>query len=193
LYTVVSEKRNDLLELASSISQKILLYPHMNGVFSVHLANMGLQTIAVECGKMECQTSLFGALQAIERLFTYYSRKLTNTSVRIQTHVLYQNPYIVKIKPSLTFSTDGSPEQVMIRTDIEQLNFQQVPKNALIAKTNLKGLPFSVHYGKKNHADEWLNIKNGEVRLKRAATILMATSDHSNIRKDVLLYLADKS
>ena len=97
---------------------------------------------------------------------------------------------IVKTPPGASFSFDGSPADFQFRSDIDRLNFSDLPAGESFGTLGPAGARLELAPGDGGRApDEYFDYSGGEIRLRQGATPAMLTQDPNAIRLDCLCYL----
>jgi succinylglutamate desuccinylase len=188
VYTVITQLREDILELANYLCDKHFYIDLEFGAFIEYTAKK-IPSITVECGKRLTPEADKAGNEIIQKTYSYFTKKIKNEPVIVKKGKIYCDPITVKIRKETLFSTDGSRAPFMVRKDIETLNFTKIKAGTELGRVKNNEQPLQIEKKGKDITNEWIDVRDNLVMIKKEAVILMATSDAPNITKDCLLYL----
>ncbi|MCG8325920.1 MAG: peptidase M14, partial [Thiotrichales bacterium] len=107
---------------------------------------------------------------------------------------LYHTVAIVKIPREIDFGFDASGHDLVLDPDIEVLNFQTLPEGKVLGRVNNgDGRALEIRDEQGNEVfDQYFNIDDDQLRLRRDIVPAMITIDHEAIRKDCFFYIMER-
>lgn len=190
-YACVNKMDNAFYQLAILFSRTVIYFIRPKGVQSQAFAEI-CPAVTVECGKTEHRHGITHALELIESCLNI--SELPAHPVLKQDIDLFHTVAIVKVKPEVEFSFTDSDSEVCFRTDLEKLNFCELPSGTGLGEAkNPELVPF--HVINENGEDvyhKYFSIDNH--RLMTSCDIMpsMLTTESDIIRKDCLCYLMER-
>lgn len=190
-YACINRLENAFYQLAIIFSRTVIYFIRPQGVQSRAFSEI-CPAITVECGKTEHRHGITHALELIESCLNLSA--LPEHPVLKQDIDLFHTVAMVKVKPEINFSFTDSQADVCFRSDLEKLNFCELPAGTGIGDVNSTELiPFDVT--DENGEDvyqKFFRIDNH--RLVTSCDIMpsMLTVEGDIIRKDCLCYLMER-
>ena len=190
-YACVNRMDDAFFQLAILFSRTVIYFIRPQGVQSQSFAEL-CPAVTVECGKTEQRHGTVHALQFIESCLEL--SELPTRPVPKQDMDLFHTVAIVKVPPKVAFSFTDSNAEVCFRSDLEKLNFCELPAGTGIAELQHPGvIPFTVTDENGNEVYERFFTSDTH-RLVTRCDIMpsMLTTDSDVIRKDCLCYLMER-
>ncbi|MGD8560212.1 MAG: M14 family metallopeptidase [Gammaproteobacteria bacterium] len=190
-YACVNRFDQSFFQLATIFSRTVIYFIRPQGVQSQAFAEL-CPAVTVECGKTEQRHGTVHALQFIESCLEM--AELPNRPVARQDIDLFHTVAIVKVPAEVEFSFTDSHAPVCFRSDLEKLNFCELPAGTGIADLQDPHMqPFTVIDEQNNEVYERF-FASDKHRLVTRCDIMpsMLTIDSDIIRKDCLCYLMER-
>ena len=144
--------------------------------------------ITIECGQNGDSTGIESALRLIDR--TMHADALPTTAPRDSELRLYETVGRILVDPQRSFSFGEAETELILRTDLDEMNFRDLPAGTRFGSSTCTELPLAV-LDEQNRVltSQFFAAQNGAITLLQAATPAMLTRDHAVIRQDCLGYL----
>ena len=190
-YACVNKLENEFYQLAILFSRTVIYFIRPQGVQSQAFAEI-CPAVTVECGKTEHRHGITHALELIESCLNISS--LPTHPVLKQDIDLFHTVAIVKVKPEVEISFTDSDAEVCFRSDLEKLNFCELPAGTGIGEVKDPGLiPFEVvDENGENVYDKFFTVDNHRLMTNCDIMPSMLTTESDIIRKDCLCYLMER-
>jgi hypothetical protein len=120
--------------------------------------------------------------------------QLPEHDIRTEDLNLFHTVATVKIPQELSFGFGDTPADIRIVEDIEYFNFRELPAGTLLGYYNMDIQPH-LEIMDENDAmveRQFLNYKNGEIRLISEIMPSMLTLNEQVIRQDCLCYFLER-
>ena len=194
-YACVNRLDHRFFHLALLFSRTVVYFERPLGVQSAAFAEL-CPAITLECG----QSGAVGAAS--------HARGTVDACLNLSHHPehgvdphdidLIRTFAIVKVPGGATFSFDGSPAEFRFRSDIDRLNFSEIPAGLSIGR-RAPGTSTRLDVGGASDTGEapWaldgcFDYEGGEIRLARPVIPAMLTRDSDAVRLDCLCYLMQR-
>lgn len=190
-YACVNRLDQAFFQLATIFSRTVIYFIRPLGVQSQSFAEL-CPAVTVECGKTEQRQGTVHALQFIESCLEI--AELPDRPVPKQDMDLFHTVATVKVPPEVQFSFTDSTAPICFRSDLEKLNFCELPAGTGIADLqNPAMVPFTVTDEDGNEVYSRY-FTSDQHRLVTRCDIMpsMLTIDSEIIRKDCLCYLMER-
>ncbi len=193
-YGCINRLQPRFLQLARLFSRTVVYFIRPTGVQSMAFAEL-CPAVTVECGKPEHP---FGADHA--RDFVDTCLHLEDLAETVPNDVdLFHTVATVTLRPEVSagFAAPGEtgPWDITFPSDLDRLNFRELPAGSVIARV-LKDddrLPLVVSDEQgRDVSATYLQVVDGELRLRRPVMPSMFTLDLEIIRQDCLGYLMER-
>ncbi len=191
-YSCVTRPDAGSLYLASLFSRVAVLFDRPLGVQSAAMASL-CPAISVECGVVGAQSGVQHAAQLIEAAL--HLAEIPTRSLIPRDFELLQTTAIVKVPPYTSFSFDDEGADIRFRSDIDHLNFSELPAGTVLARTSdptstwLEVVSAATHETDADQFKHVFSYEHGEIRFSQAVIPAMLTRDSRAIRADCLCYL----
>ena len=190
-YACVNRMDNAFYQLAILFSRTVIYFIRPQGVQSQAFAEI-CPAVTIEAGKTEHRLGVTHATQYIESCLGLSD--LPDRPVLKQDMDLFHTVAIVKVPPSVEISFTDSNADVCFRSDLEKLNFCELPAGTGIADMRHPNkIPLTVVDENGNEVYERF-FKTDQHRLVTCCDIMpsMLTTESDIIRKDCLCYLMER-
>lgn len=190
-YACVNRLSETFLHLARLFSRTVVYFEKPLGVQSAALAPF-CPSITIECGQPGVPAGTAHAAELIEAVLAlshFPEHPVPDGDVDI-----LQTFAILKVPEAASFSSDGSEADLMLRSDLDHLNFSELQPGTCLGRlggTGCHRLAISPGSEKAMIGDlhGLLSYANGQIYLARPALPAMLTLDPSAVRLDCLGYL----
>ena len=190
-YACINRMDNAFYQLAILFSRTVIYFILPKGVQSQAFAEI-CPAVTVECGKTEHRLGVTHALEYIESCLGL--SELPERPVLKQDMDLFHTVATVKVPPEINFSFTNSTADICFRSDLENLNFCELPAGTGIADIRQpQGKPLTVSDEDGNEVYERF-FQIDQHRLVTTCDIMpsMLTVESDIIRKDCLCYLMER-
>jgi len=190
-YACINRMDNAFYQLAIIFSRTVIYFILPQGVQSQAFAEI-CPAVTVECGKTEHRLGVTHALEYIESCLGL--SELPERPVLKQDMDLFHTVATVKVPPEINFSFTDSMADICFRSDLENLNFCELPAGTGIADIRQpQGKPLTVSDEEGNEVYARFFQVN-QHRLVTTCDIMpsMLTIESDIIRKDCLCYLMER-
>lgn len=175
------------LVLASQFSDIAVYFTDPKGVQSSAFADF-CPSIVLECGQASDQSGEDHALAYLEKIL-----QMDNLSSQDSSSLkLYHT--IARVTVPKTISMGDDSKDICLNTELEDKNFQQIPQGTVFASINSAKEKLIIVNSESHEdiTDEYMEIKDGKFKFKKAITISMFTTNERAIRQDCVCYLMEE-
>lgn len=190
-YACVNKLDNRFLQLASLFGRLIVYFTRPKGVQSAAFAEI-CPAVTLECGRPGQQ---YGVEHAYDYLNTcLHLAEISDQSVAERNIDLYHTVAQVKPRQDVVFSFEQEDSELLLDKDLEKMNFTEIPPGTLFGTVNHNGqMPIIARDNEGNNVtEEFFEINNKELLMKRKAMPSMLTLNEKVIRQDCLCYLMER-
>jgi len=175
------------LQLAAMFSNIAVYFTTPKGVQSSAFSDF-CPAVVLECGQSGEQDGISHASNYLESVLALDSIP----SGHPKNFNIYHTVARIIIPKQLSFSTSEG-KHIQLRSSLEQQNFTQLTPGTEFARIQSDHIkPFIVsNESGENICDEFFEIIDKKVRLKRTVVLAMFTSNETAIRQDCLCYLME--
>lgn len=181
------------LHLAALFSRTLVYFLRPKGVQSIAMGSL-CPAVTLECGKVGDRQGVVHATDYLDACL--HLARLPEHPPAPQDLDLYHSVAQIRIPEGVAFRFDGEGSGPGIRfaPDLERLNFQELPAGTLIGQVEGNaGVGLEVRdEGGREVTGHYLEVKQGAIYLRVAATPSMLTRDARVIRQDCLCYLMER-
>lgn len=190
-YACVNSLEPAFLHLASLFSRTVVYFIRPTGVQSGAMARL-CPAVTLECGKPD---QAFGVAHVLE-----YLDACLHLSVHPEHPVaehdldLFHTVAIVKMPESVRFGFADEAADLSLSDDLEGLNFRELPRGTVLGRVR-QGLGTGLSVFDERGADvsdRFLEVEQGELRLRLPVMPSMITRDCRVIRQDCFCYLMER-
>jgi len=190
-YACINRLENAFYQLAILFSRTVIYFLLPQGVQSRAFSEI-CPAITIECGKTEHRHGISHAMELIESCLNI--SELPTHPVLKQDIDLFHTVARVNVKPEVDFSFADSGSEVCFRSDLEKLNFCELPAGTGIGEIKTpENTPLLVN--DENGEDvynKFFTIDNHRLVTKCDIMPSMLTVESDIIRKDCLCYLMER-
>lgn len=189
-YACVNKLGKKYLALAKEFSNMIIYFIRPDGVQSKAFSKF-CPAVTLEIGKPGDE---YGIQKTIRFIDTILNQDKLKVDRNIEEKInLYHTVGIIKIPDSVDFSFEGEKAGIKFIKGIESLNFEEVPKQTLIANvTDQHETPLMVRDEEGNDiVDRYFEIRQGGIYTRSMLIPAMLTTDKNIIRQDCFCYLME--
>ncbi|MCI0505290.1 MAG: M14 family metallopeptidase [Gammaproteobacteria bacterium] len=190
-YACVNRMDNAFYQLAILFSRTVIYFIRPEGVQSRAFAEI-CPAVTVECGKTEHRLGITHALEYIESCLGL--SELPDRPVLKQDMDLFHTVATVKVPPGVNFSFTESTADICFRSDLENLNFCELPAGTGIAgirRPDIKPLIVTDEDGNEVY-ERFFHINQHRLVTRCDIMPSMLTIESDIIRKDCLCYLMER-
>lgn len=189
-YGCINRIDDRFLQLAALFSPTVVYFQRPRGVQAMGFADL-CPAVTCECGKVGEESGINHAVEYMDaclNLSEIPDRPVAANDVR-----LFHTVAVVKVPPDVQFGFGSQAAPLCFADDIDHWNFRELPAGSVLARRRGNGAHLEVRdeYG-ADAADEYLEIADGEIRLRRRFMPAMLTRDARVIRQDCLCYLMER-
>lgn len=186
-YACVNRLAHPYFHLARLFSRTVVFFERPRGVQSAALARL-CPAVTVECGRNDDSSGVVHAEEFIDACL--HLSQIPTHPIPQHDIDLLRTRAIVRVPPEFTISFDGTEADVRFRHNIEELNFSEIDRGTILARTNPdKFVRLEVLPGRDSDAvDGLLDYPDGEIRMGETAIPSMLSSNVDAVRQDCLCY-----
>jgi len=187
-YGCVNRMSPQYLQLARLFSHTVVYFTSPKGVQSEALAGI-CPAVTLECGKV-------GEIDGIEHAcrFIETTMQLEHLPEHVPSDIdLFHTVARVTIKEATDFSFDGSGE-LSLNGQVELYNFREIEQGTEFASINTEQTEYFEVWNEheENVVDEYFEINNKKLILKKPMMPSMFTKNTEVIKQDCLCYLMER-
>ncbi len=190
-YACVNRLDHAFLHLASLFSRTVVYFIRPTGVQSGAMAKL-CPAVTLECGKPD---QAFGVTHVLEYLDAcLHLSAHPDHPVAEHDLDLFHTVAIVKMPESLSFGFADATADIDLSDDLEGLNFRELPRGTVLGRVR-QGLGTGLDVYDERGADvsdRFLEVEQGELRLRLPVMPSMITRDARVIRQDCFCYLMER-
>ncbi len=187
-YGCVNVLEPAFLHLASMFNRTIVWFTRPDEVLSMAFAAL-CPAVTVECGKPGQEHGVQHALQYLDACLNLAQHP--SRLVAAQDLNLFHTVAVVKIPEEISFGFNNAGGDLLLRDDLDQLNFQELPTGTSLGQVNSnRNVRLEAWTEKERDCGEhWFKVEDGELRTTRPVIPSMFTRDELIIRQDCFGYL----
>jgi len=190
-YGCVNRLDPPFLQLAMLFSRTVVYFKRPLGVQSAAMASL-CPAVTLECGKPGNHSGEAHAAAFVDAVL--HLAELPQRPVLAQDLDLFHTVGVVKVAPEVTFGFARGDVELRLEPDLDHMNFRELSAGTRFGfATDSRARPLQViaEDGARVE-DQFFEVSNGEVLLKRRATPAMLTTDAQIVRQDCLCYLMER-
>ena len=190
-YACINRLDAPFLHLAALFGRTVVYFTRPTGVQSLAMAQLG-PAVTLECGRPDQPFGMQHVLEYLEACLRLSSHP--GHPVATQDLDLFHTVATVKVPESVSFGFDTPGTDICFAGDLELLNFRELVRGSVLGrvKTGL-GVGLSVLDDQgANVSDRYLEVVEGELRLRLPVMPSMITRDCRVIRQDCFCYLMER-
>jgi succinylglutamate desuccinylase len=190
-YACVNRLDHSFLHLAALFSRTVVYFVRPTGVQSGAMAAL-CPAVTLECGKPDQTLGVSHVLEYLEACL--HLSVHPDHPVAEHDLDLFHTVAIVKMPESVSFGFGDSAVDISLSEDLERLNFRELPRGTLLGRVK-QGLGTGLSVVDEQGADvsdRFLEVEQGELRLRLPVMPSMITRDCRVIRQDCFCYLMER-
>ncbi|HLR46054.1 MAG TPA: M14 family metallopeptidase [Deinococcales bacterium] len=190
-YAAINRTEPAHLRLASLFSRTVLYFTQPRGVQSMAFGEF-CPAVTLECGP---PSRLDGADHALSYLSSIVNaEELDARGPSPEDIELFRMVATVNLPPARSFSFLPDGSDIVLRSDLDQLNFQELPPGTRLGHVNV---PVDPALMVRDHDDidssaAWFSVVKGDILTNRPMMPAMLTTDERVIRQDCLCHLMER-
>lgn len=190
-YACINRLEPPFLHLAALFSRILVFFLQPRGVQSMAMAGL-CPAVTLECGKVGQWLGVEHARRYLEACL--HLAEIPRHEPHHQDIAVYYSVAQLRIRPGVGFGFGGEGAQVNFVEDLDHLNFRELPAGTAIARLPGDRGPVLevVDAQGQEVGDDYLEVMDGELRLRTAMMPSMLTTDREIVRQDCLGYLMEK-
>jgi len=190
-YACINRMDNAFYQLANLFSRTVIYFIRPLGVQSQAFAEL-CPAVTIECGKTEHRHGITHATQFIESCINL--SEIPQRPMLKQDMDLFHTVATVKVPPEVQFSFTDSNAQICFRSDLEKLNFCELPAGTGIGDvSNSNSVPLTVTDESGDDVySKYFMLDNHRLVTQCEIMPSMLTIESDIIRKDCLCYLMER-
>lgn len=190
-YACVNVLQSDFLQLASLFGRTVVFFQTPKGTQSAAMARL-CPAVTLECGKPGEPHGVDHAAEFVDACL--HLTAIPDHPVAEADLHLFHTVAQVRIPASLTFTFDDEPADLKLMSDLERMNFREMPAGTVLGTFSSTATPrlIAVNDAGTNVEQDYFAYEDGALRLRRAVMPSMLTLDRAVIRQDCLCYLMER-
>jgi succinylglutamate desuccinylase len=190
-YACLNVLENEHLQLATLFGRTVVHFIRPTGTQSAAMAPI-CPAVTLECGKPGEPHGVDHAVEFLDACLHLSS--VPETPVADHDIDLFHTVAQVKIPQGLEFSFDSNPSDLNFVSNLERLNFQEMPQGTIFAHCpTQRPIKLEVTDEQGNDvADKYFACSHNHLKLRREVMPSMLTLDKQVIRQDCLCYLMER-
>ena len=189
-YGCVNVLDSAFLRLASMFSRTVVWFTCPDEVLSMAFSKL-CPAVTVECGKPGQENAVRHALRYLDACL--HLAEHSTRPVARQDLDIFHTLAIIKIPKSVNFSFNSSESDLLLRNDLDKLNFREMPIGTPLGQVNPNSNAYLEAWNEqgKDCGENWFQVEEGELRTTQSIIPSMLTCDEQIIRQDCLGYLME--
>lgn len=190
-YAAVNQVDPERLRLASLFSRTVIYFTKPDGVQSMAFGKF-CPAVTLECGPPSRLDGTDHAMAYLDNILNL--DRIAREPPSPEDLELYQMVATVKVRTDYSFSFVPDGSALVLRPDLDQLNFRELPPGTRLGNVNGLGtIPLvATCHGGRNVSNEWFSLTNGDIVTSRPLMPAMLTTEERIIREDCLCYLMER-
>jgi predicted deacylase len=190
-YACVNRLDDAFLHLASLFGRTVVYFTRPRGVQSLAMAEL-CPAVTLECGKV-------GDARGVEHARDYLDACLRLSALPAHPVVardidLFRTVARVRLAVDASFAFAPGEGDIVLSPELERLNFRELPRGTALGRVH-GGHGFRLEVQDelgRDVGEDYFQVEDGELRLKRAVMPSMLTCNEVVIRQDCLCYLMER-
>lgn len=190
-YACINRLDNRFLHLASLFGRLIVYFIRPKGVQSAAFAEL-CPSVTLECGRAGLRHGTEHAQEFLDSCL--HLNAFPQQPVRPQNIDLFHTVAQVKIAERINFSFNHPNADLLLKSDIERLNFTEIPAGTVLGISNgIEEFPLIAQDEDGNNVTcYFFCLQNDHLQTTRPTMPSMLTLDEHVIRQDCLCYLMER-
>ncbi len=190
-YACINVLETPFFHLATLFSRTVIYFLRPRGVQSMAMSKIG-PSVTLECGQPDQPSSTEHAICFIEACLNLSA--LPEHPIAKSDIDLFHTQAIMRVNGDNQVGFDSEKDDVVLRPNVDLLNFNELPAGTLIAKQS-KGQNVAlkvVSEDGEDVLDEFLVLQGDEIQLKKTVMPAMFTLNVDILRDDCICYLMER-
>jgi succinylglutamate desuccinylase len=189
-YACINRVAHRFLQLAALFSRTVVFFQRPRGVQSMAFAEL-CPAVTCECGKVGDESGVNQAMEYIDTCL--HLAGVPEHPVHANDVHVFHTVATVKVPADVDFTFGSGAAALRFADDIDHCNFQELPAGTLLARRRDGGARLEVwdEHGREA-GEDFLEVVDNEIRLRRSFMPAMLTRDAQVIRQDCLCYLMER-
>jgi succinylglutamate desuccinylase len=189
-YACINRVAHRFLQMASLFSRTVVFFQRPRGVQAMAFAEL-CPAVTCECGKVGDASGADHAMEYIEACL--HLAGIPEHPVHANDVHVFHTVATVKVPADVDFDFGEMTKSLSFADDIDLCNFQELPAGTILAHRSNDTARLEVWDEHGHEADEdFLDITDNEIRLRRSFMPAMLTRNVQVIRQDCLCYLMER-
>jgi succinylglutamate desuccinylase len=189
-YACVNKLDNDFLQLGALFGRLLVHFTHPKGTQSAAFAEF-CPAVTLECGRPGQEHGTEHALEFLDSCL--HLAEIPSHPVAKQNVDIYHTVVQVTIADDATFSFSEDNADLLLKHDLERLNFTDIAAGTVLGKTNRVPLPvIAKNENGEDITNRFFSNDMQQLVITRPAMPSMLTLDERVIRQDCLCYLMER-
>ena len=189
-YACVNRLDPRFLNLAALFGRLVVYFLRPRGVQSMAFAEL-CPAVTLECGKPGVERGTEHACDFIDTCL--HLESIPDRPVGRGSIDLFHTVAQVKIRNGVRFSFTEGNADLVLRSDLDHLNFTELPAGIAWGEVHSDGIPLvAVDETGRDVTDRYFNVVSGKLVLRQPVMPSMLTLDERIIRQDCLGYLMER-
>lgn len=187
-YAVVCTRDRPVLALAGLFSRRLVQFRGLPGTQTASLTGY-IPAMTAECGRPGSSANEMAVARFLDQVFDL--AELPASPPMGAGPDLFHTLGVVRIGPEVSFSFDGSEADLCLDPQLDRLNFDRLAAGTIIGRSTHAMPLVMIDEEGRDVAADFFEVEEGFLRLRRAVTPAMLTTDMSVVRQDCLGYLME--
>ena len=187
-YSVICVQEESVMALAALFAPRAVLFRGLPGTQTASFSGL-IPAITVECGQPGIDSNAEAAARLVEAALTFQTPRSDQAAKHI---TLFHTLARIRVKSEVSLAKTKHGAWLSLADGLDLHNFEEVKTGFRLGETN-DPMPVEViDEHSQDVADSFLEVKAGQVLLKRPVVPAMLTTDERVIRQDCLCYLMEE-
>ncbi len=189
-YACVNRLERPFLNLAALFGRLVVYFLRPHGVQSMAFARL-CPAVTLECGKPGVER---GAVHAADFIDTcLHLEKVPDKPISRGAIDLFHTVAQVKIREHIRFSFNDESADLVLRGDLDRLNFTELPPGIAWGEVHTRAMPVrAIAEDGREVTLRYFAVEDGKLVLRQKVMPSMLTLDERVIRQDCLCYLMER-
>ncbi len=190
-YACINRLDHPFLHLAALFSRTVVYFTRPTGVQSLAMSRL-CPAVTLECGKPDQARGVTHVREYLDACLHLSAHP--DHPVAAQDLDLFHTVATVKVPESISFGFADADVDISLAPDLELLNFRELPRGTALGRV-AEGLGTGLTVLDEQGAevsDRYLEVSDGELRLRLPVMPSMITRDSRVIRQDCFCYLMER-
>jgi hypothetical protein len=191
-YACINRLATPFFHMATLFGRTVVYFTKPDSVLSMAFADLCPAT-TLECGQAGQEAGIEHAMEYVDACL--HLAQIPEHPVAPGDIHLFHTMAIIKLPDEVSFSFDGATEvDISFTPDLDSLNFRELPAGTCIGRLNSdkSGVLQAWNEQGVDVCNNYFEVVDGDIRLKRAVMPSMLTLDERIIRQDCLCYFMER-